>query len=180
MWALESSLLGRFELPPFPLFTTFLFQLSPPDLLLPGQFYFKRSVGPFVIINFGLTFFFAIGSLLLCFDTRRASLNLAHAYFGLLLLLVVAGTPVGLYQLKNNPQRVESFCGDRAQGHSFFSFCFYLFVHFFFSSAGCGEKEQNNLLTMSYVGGSAAVLLWIVLLTCLMRVVFVYLCAIER
>jgi hypothetical protein len=126
-----------------------------------GQFSLHRTVGPYVVLNVvcAVVFGAVAAAFLLAVDQRARSLGVGQAFYLFLIVCIVAGTPAGIYQLANNAQRVDSFCADRS---------------------GCTESERSTLLVFSYVIGCVGLALFFVLLTAFARLVFVFLCAVER
>ncbi len=68
--------------------------------------------------------------------------------------------PIGFYQLSNNPERVASFCADRP--------------------SSCTDTQRTTLLTMSYFVGVVGIITFFLLMTLLMRMVFILIVALER
>jgi len=58
-------------------------------IVLVGQLYLKRTIHFFVVANIAFTAFFGLGALLLCVDTRKASLVLAQLYFAFIMVRTV-------------------------------------------------------------------------------------------
>jgi hypothetical protein len=131
-------------------------------ILLTGQFYLHRQVGPFVIINIGMTVIFGYGAMSswLNVDMRGSSLTFLQWYYAFVTITVVCGVPIGLYQLSNNPERVDSFCADRP--------------------SSCTDTQRSTLLTMSYVVGVVGIIMFFLLMTLLMRMIFILMVALER
>ena len=128
-------------------------------VLLVGQFAFQRTFGPFVVIDIFLCAVFAFGALLLTVYERVALLRLLHIYFALNAIVLIASVPVSIYQLTNNPARIDNFCVDRG---------------------GCTADERAHFLTYSYIAGALGLALWFVLSTAFLRTQFVLMCALER
>jgi hypothetical protein len=129
-----------------------------------GQFSLHRTVGPYVVLNVvcAIVFGAVAVAFLLAVDQRARSLGVGQAFYLFLIVCILAGTPAGIYQLTNNARRVDSFCADRV------------------AVGGCTDSERSTLLVFSYVIGSVGLALFFVLLTAFARLVFVFLCAVER
>ena len=128
-------------------------------VIIVGQLALHRTVGPFVAINILLCLVFTFGALLLRAYDRASLLRFLHIYFALNSIVLIASVPVSIYQLTNNPARIDSLCADRG---------------------GCTADEQSRFLAYSYVAGALALVVWIFLSTTFLRKQFVLMCALER
>ena len=128
-------------------------------VILVGQFALNRTIGPFVVIDIFLCAVFAFGALSLRAYERTTLLRFLHIYFALNAIVLIASVPVSIYQLTNNPTRIDSLCVDRG---------------------GCTADEHSRFLTYSYVAGALGLAVWFVLSTTFLRTQFVLMCALER
>lgn len=127
-------------------------------LMLLGKVLFNREFGIYVFINLSMCAVFLMGATAARRRSRHATLLWAQAYYGFLLLLVLIGLPVGLYELTQNSARVERYCAETS----------------------CTGQEADRWLTLAYLGGTLGLFLWCFLFTAMARVVFVFCCAVER
>lgn len=122
--------------------------------------FFKRDVGLYTICNIWFCLVFVFGALVLCLFERQKTLQLqwATTFFIFLLVLICAGTPLAAYELSRNPSRVADYCLRK--------------------SNVCQNEEA--MLISSYVVGGLCIVLADVLMALLMRLLFVFSCAVQR
>eukprot|EP00457_Paulinella_chromatophora_P007368 gb/GEZN01007391.1/.p1 GENE.gb/GEZN01007391.1/~~gb/GEZN01007391.1/.p1 ORF type:complete len:477 (-),score=71.04 gb/GEZN01007391.1/:111-1541(-) len=128
-------------------------------VLLVSQVMFGVAVGPYTMLNGAMCLVFGLGGLCTLFmEERSLALFWAQVYYGFMLLLLLVGVPLGIYELTNNSARVDRFCQEII----------------------CSSKQRDDLLVFAFVGGSAGLLGWFFIFSAFCRVLFVYACAVER